>query len=100
MAIHVVQMIANSSPLDDQFLAHRLGLIPLESSSVDQYRDYRVCECDGQFCDECSVEFCLDVKNDNPAYLHVTSRDIKFPSFDEDRGDQKRVSNVVPVILC
>lgn len=35
MAIEMVQVAENTSPLNDEFIAHRLGLMPLSSINVD-----------------------------------------------------------------
>ncbi|ERN14637.1 DNA-directed RNA polymerases II, IV and V subunit 3 [Amborella trichopoda] len=78
IAIDLVEIEANSSVLNDEFLAHRLGLIPLTSEkamSMRFSRDCDACDGDGQ-CEYCSVEFQLSVKCDSDQTLDVTSADL------------------------
>ncbi|KAM3235391.1 DNA-directed RNA polymerases II, IV and V subunit 3-like [Capsicum annuum] len=63
IAVDLVEIKVNSSVLNDEFISHRLGLIPLTSEramSMRFLRDGDACDGDGQ-CEYCSVEFHLSV---------------------------------------
>ncbi|EXC45223.1 DNA-directed RNA polymerase II subunit [Morus notabilis] len=54
----IFEIKVNSSVLNDKFIAHRLGLIPLNSNRAMSMRFCRDCDCDGDGqCEFCSVEF-------------------------------------------
>mmetsp|Transcript_92148 Transcript_92148/g.264114 ORF Transcript_92148/g.264114 Transcript_92148/m.264114 type:complete len:381 (-) Transcript_92148:142-1284(-) len=86
MAIEIVNIIDNESVLFDEFLAHRMGLLPLSSHAVGDippdfgrgrgFNEYKDCNCfDGCAC--CTVEFELDVTNPEDKVLNVTHFDVK-----------------------
>jgi DNA-directed RNA polymerase II subunit RPB3 len=79
LAIESVIVLENSSSLQDDFLAHRLGLIPLEVDP-DHLKGMvfaHECNCDG-FCARCSVKLTLDVTvtEQDPPSLSVTSKHL------------------------
>jgi len=77
MAIDLVEIKANTSPLFDEFLAHRLGLIPLETSNVNNFNYKRECDCQ-YFCDKCSFTFVLKVKCQSESMEVTTDHILPF----------------------
>jgi len=103
MALDFADIEKNSSVLHDEFLAHRLGLIPLSSVRVEEFEYARDCECDGN-CDKCSVEFELDVTNDTEQPMDVTTRHLRNMTGEgEDEDDHHAIEqreackSVVPI---
>ncbi len=75
MAIETVTIDDNNSVLHDQFLAHRLALIPL-STPAKGYTRPRECSCEGEGCPKCTVDLTLDVKGPGPVHAReFTSAD-------------------------
>ena len=58
MAIDLVEVKENTSALHDEFIAHRLGLIPLNSIEVEKFKFSDKCTCNNM-CEHCSVQFKL-----------------------------------------
>lgn len=81
MAIEDVFIIENSSPMKDEMLAHRLGLVPLKTD-LDSYVLPSKCTCNSDLgCSKCSVTLTLESEaHDN--YRTVYSKELK--SIDPD----------------
>lgn len=72
LAIDLVEFHENSTVLNDEYIAHRLGLIPIRFQAPDSLRGgdcnvaflpHRDCVCFDR-CPRCSVEFELDINYD------------------------------------
>ncbi len=87
VAIRTVTIFENTSVLVDEYIAHRLGLIPIRRISDDPttgLKDYFEC---AEECERCTVTFNIDVtcivpfrflragRGDKP--INVTSKDLK-----------------------
>lgn len=79
MAIDMVQVTENTSPLFDEFIVHRLGLVPLVSEEIDHFNFPLNCNCK-EGCERCKVDYDIMVKCDDNAKeddtLDVTADDI------------------------
>ena len=72
LAIDLVDIKRNTSVLADEFLAHRLGLVPLESEDIDQLKYTRDCTCEDH-CEKCSVTLQLKARCDSDETMNVYS---------------------------
>lgn len=77
LTIDLVEFESNTSVLADEFIAHRLGLVPLISDLVDEFQDARECDCTG-VCPRCSVVLNLNVRCelDQSSHREVTTDDL------------------------
>jgi DNA-directed RNA polymerase subunit D len=102
MAIDEVVMIENSSILQDEIIAHRLGLIPLKTD-LDSYNLPEECPCKSEFgCNLCRVTLTLDaeakegtrtvysgeLKSENPEIMPVSD---KIPIIKLAKGQKLRL---------
>lgn len=69
IAVDLVEIEENSTVLNDEFIAHRLGLIPIVSHRVKEMKSPFESEGDDDFTD---VEFYIDVKCTNDETLDVS----------------------------
>lgn len=74
LAIEEVIILENTSPLYDEIIAHRLGLIPLKTD-LDAYNLREGCTCEGQGCPACEVSLMLD-KDGDKDLVSVYSREL------------------------
>lgn len=91
MAIDLVQVQENTSVLNDEFIAHRIGLVPLVSDNVDEFTSHKQCTC-LEFCNKCSVRYRLFKRC--PADLEtceVTSNDFVLEAGEDE------INRVMPV---
>ena len=76
MAIDEVIVLKNDSPLYDEIVSHRLGLIPLKTD-LSVYKLPQDCECGGYGCPMCQVSLTCDVTNTTNNPLEIYSGDLK-----------------------
>ncbi len=76
MAVDEVIILKNDSPLYDEILAHRIGLIPLKTD-LESYSLPSDCSCGGYGCPSCQVSLTCEVINDSKNNLIIYSGDLK-----------------------
>ena len=92
MAIDEVVMIDNSSILQDEIIAHRLGLTPLKTD-LESYNLPEDCECQSEFgCNLCRVTLTLDVEATEGTRVVYSGELIS------ENPDIVSVSDKVPII--
>ncbi|TBU47282.1 RBP11-like subunits of RNA polymerase [Dichomitus squalens] len=124
VAIDMVEIETNTTVLPDEFIAHRLGMIPLVSTMCDEAMRYtRDCTCEVR-CQYCAIELQLNVAcHEANTTMHITSNMLEvvptnkpgsYGSYDTDDGGEelaKRVENfghpigkddpdVPPILIC
>jgi len=97
MAIEIVNVEDNDTVIFDEFIAHRLGLIPLSSHNVgdippdDGMVEFKECGCfDG--CFKCTREFRLDAACTEDKVFTVTHFDIVH----DHKGSEKYKGPLTP----
>lgn len=85
ISIDLVDISTNSSVLPDEYLSHRLGLIPLMSKGVGDFLQYtRDCDQCDDHCDACSVILRLHVKCTQAGTMNVYARDLMITNPRQD----------------
>lgn len=78
MAVEEVDLYYNSSIINDEVLAHRIGLMPL-TTDIKTYNLQSECSCKGKGCAKCSVTLTLDVEGPKTVYASdFKSKDPKI----------------------
>ena len=98
-----VEIKVNTTNMPDEFLAHRLGLIPLHSTrSMREYAYMHLCECE-EGCDNCTVrvdcKFTFDELRDKTKdnetsiepTLYLTSDDLQVRKLDGTASEEVRI---------
>lgn len=98
MAISTVVFVENNSIFYDEYVAHRLGLIPLTSDyALNKYKGPEECskaEQAGSFSEDCFVRFTLNVTNETDRLLTVYSGDLVSSD-----PDVKPVNDRIPILV-
>ncbi|KAI0063680.1 hypothetical protein BV25DRAFT_1801724 [Artomyces pyxidatus] len=101
VAIDMVEVETNTSVLPDEFIAHRLGMIPLVSNNCDEAMRYsRDCTCLSS-CQNCSIELSLNVACSESRTMDITSDHLEVilhggHGWKEDVEDGEEMSKRVP----
>lgn len=88
MAIEWVEFKKNDSALNDEIIAHRLGLVPL-TFDTKAYNLPEECDCKGKGCSRCQVKLVL--KKKGPCIVY--DGDLK-----SDAKDVKPVYGKIPIV--
>ncbi len=75
MAVDEVIILKNDSPLYDEIISHRLGMIPL-TTDLEVYKLPRDCSCGGYGCPLCQVSLTCEVTNTTNTFLEIYSGNL------------------------
>lgn len=92
MAIDELVILENSSMLNDEILAHRMGFVPLKTD-LDSYNLPEECTCKSEFgCNLCRLTLTLEAEATEKT-ITVYSRDLK-----SENPDITPVSDKIPIV--
>jgi DNA-directed RNA polymerase subunit D len=84
LAIDEVIIYDNTSPLFDEIIAHRLGLIPIPTDlRLVTFRDE--CKCQGKGCPSCTVRYTLSKEEEGVVYSGDLQPEHKSFAIKEDK---------------
>lgn len=94
LVIEDVYVLKNTSPLFDEFIAHRLGLIPLKYDINELDLNFRdECDCGGIGCNMCTVTLTISKETDNQTTTVVYSSDL----ISSNEGVEP-ISSTIPIV--
>lgn len=80
LAMRDVLITTNSTAFHDEFVCHRVGLVPLRHTSDPQLRSFNFegidCSCASR-CPRCEASLEIKCRADGEACFHMTSRNLK-----------------------
>jgi DNA-directed RNA polymerase subunit D len=92
MAIDEIVILENSSILNDEILAHRMGFVPLKTD-LDSYNLPEECKCESELgCNICRAGLTLEVEATDKT-ITVYSGELK-----PENPDITPVSNTIPLV--
>ncbi|GAW80293.1 DNA-directed RNA polymerase II [Plasmodium gonderi] len=106
LAIDVVNVYENTSPFHDEFLAHRLGLIPIDSRNVKNYEFREKCKCK-ETCSKCTIQYVIQVKCNNAHKIDISHYDIEsvdhepnipMPTPYQNRKNKMEENSAIPIV--
>ena len=104
LAVHDVVIYDNTSPLFDEIIAHRLGLIPIPTDlSLLSFRNE--CVCKGKGCPNCTVRYTLSKEGEGIVFSGDLQPEEKSWSITEDKipivelyNDQRLILEVEAIL--
>lgn len=104
LAIDIVNVYENTSAFHDEFLAHRLGLIPIDSIKVNEYEFREKCKCK-ETCSKCTIEYKIEVTCNNSNSMPISHFDIEavdrnpnIPMPIPNRQLDGNIENAIPIV--
>lgn len=88
-AFEHIEFQQNTSPLPDEFIAHRIGLLPLYSERANEFKFPQECDCAGG-CPKCRIFYFINVQCESDSRL-VTTDDLEFFEEENDHSFQSFV---------
>jgi len=98
LAIHDVIIYDNTSPLFDEIISHRLGLIPIPTDlRLLTFREE--CKCNGKGCPNCTVRYTLSKEEEGVVYSGDLQPEVKSWAIKEDKIPIVELSKDQRIIL-